>query len=539
MLLLTATTRAATWAVELAPDVDPYEFGAQHQLRLVDSFAPSFHIYEGDLERNRAARDAAVKWAEEQVPQRRYPKRPVVARLEDDPLYGDQWHLQGGEHGVGPIPAGATGRGIIISIVDDGLQHTHPELSANYDARYSGNYNGGPHGAGDPAPNTAGPDSDAHGTAAAGVAVGVAHNGHCGMGVAPEARVAGVRLIAGPATDLQEAQALTRHSEAVHIYSSSWGPEDSAHGIEGPGRLVREALAHNGKGRVYVWAAGNGRALGDSCAFDGYAGNPYVNAIGATDYAGNQAFYSEGCSNLLAVAPSSGASARGIITADLMGAAGYDATECTRSFGGTSSAAPLAAGLFALMLQARPSLGWRDVRHVVASASRYSAHASVANAAGYKHSNEIGFGLLKASALLALAANHTLVPQPQRQCVFATAAAGSIVPGIPFTITPAACNVSFIENAIVRLALHCPRASGGRGSVRITLRAPSGTQSVLAEPRPGDAANEDYPGEGWGFSSLAFWGESPRGDWLLRVQGCGGASEGARMGHIVFAVFGY
>jgi len=40
-------------------------------------------------------------------------------------------------------------------------------------------------------------------------------------------------------------------------------------------------------------------------------------------------------------------------------------TGCTESHSGTSAAAPLAAGLIALMLEARPCLTWRDVQHII------------------------------------------------------------------------------------------------------------------------------------------------------------------------------
>ena len=39
--------------------------------------------------------------------------------------------------------------------------------------------------------------------------------------------------------------------------------------------------------------------------------------------------------------------------------------QCVTSFSGTSCAAPLAAGIFALVLEAEPSLTWRDVQHLV------------------------------------------------------------------------------------------------------------------------------------------------------------------------------
>lgn len=40
-------------------------------------------------------------------------------------------------------------------------------------------------------------------------------------------------------------------------------------------------------------------------------------------------------------------------------------TGCTEGHTGTSAAAPLAAGMIALMLQARPCLTWRDVQHLI------------------------------------------------------------------------------------------------------------------------------------------------------------------------------
>lgn len=41
-------------------------------------------------------------------------------------------------------------------------------------------------------------------------------------------------------------------------------------------------------------------------------------------------------------------------------------TGCTEGHSGTSAAAPLAAGMVALMLQVRPCLSWRDVQHIIA-----------------------------------------------------------------------------------------------------------------------------------------------------------------------------
>lgn len=38
--------------------------------------------------------------------------------------------------------------------------------------------------------------------------------------------------------------------------------------------------------------------------------------------------------------------------------------KCTDHHGGTSAAAPIAAGIFALVLEVRPDLTWRDMQHM-------------------------------------------------------------------------------------------------------------------------------------------------------------------------------
>ena len=43
---------------------------------------------------------------------------------------------------------------------------------------------------------------------------------------------------------------------------------------------------------------------------------------------------------------------------------------CVDSFSGTSCAAPLAAGIFALVLEANPDLTWRDMQHLVVHTAR-------------------------------------------------------------------------------------------------------------------------------------------------------------------------
>jgi subtilisin family serine protease len=536
VLSLLSLVFSSQLALELEAHVDPHEFAQEHGLtfekHLFNAFylftSPSSHHSRNIVEK----RDiAGVKWAEEQIPIKRY-KRGHHKRMIDDPLYDKQWHLRVIESTEGGVQV--SGSGVIIGIVDDGLQHAHPELVDRYVANYSWNFNDG--NSRDPSPRDPG---DGHGTSAAAVAVATRLNGHCGQGVAWGAKVAGIRLIAQPVTGATEAEALSFHAEAIRIYSNSWGPADTGYGIDAPSRVVREALAYFAgvQNRIYVWASGNGRDNTDSCAFDGYAGNPYVNAIGAIDYDGNQAWYSEGCSNLMAVAPSSGSVGMGITTADLMGSAGYDPSECTSNFGGTSSAAPLASGIIALLLEKNPHLSWRDVKHVIALGATqiHPEHESWhTNERGYHHSNVFGFGLLKVPKLLSVLNNYTLLEaaeRPQQKQVFSPTIRPTKVGSNSFLINMTQTNITFIENTILRIALTHPR----RGDLVIRLVSPQGTHSVLADRRNDPYAN--YPSEGWSFSSLHHWGESlADGLWEVQIDD---PQNRVRVQWFMIGIFGY
>jgi subtilisin-like proprotein convertase family protein len=264
----------------------------------------------------------------------------------------------------------------------------------------------------------------------------------------------------------------------------------------------------------------------------------YVNAIGAVDYNGEQSWYSEGCSNLIAVAPSSGLFGKGITTGDLMGSAGYDPTECTDSFGGTSSAAPLATGIIALLLEKNPNLTWRDVKHVIAKGSTQINPQDASwhtNARGYHHSNKYGFGLLKVPLLLSTLKNYTLLSEKEKQ----KQALSSIVhprreDANSFIINMTKTNMSFLEIAIVRIALTHP----SRGDLEIRLISPEGTVNILADRRSGDRYADYPPSDGWTFSSLHFWGESSV-DGLWEIQVDSGSSQKARVQWLMIGLFGF
>jgi len=233
---------------------------------------------------------------------------------------------------------------VLIGIVDDGVTPLHEDLAPNYVATDSFDFNN----------NDPDPSGGSHGTSVAGIANARGNNSLGVSGAAPDAQHAGLRVTAGPSSDVQESEALGYHIQNIDIYNNSWGPSDDGGTLEGPGPLVLGAWAdaaangRGGLGNIWVWAGGNG-GDGDNVNFDGYANNRYIIAVGALTNGGVRSGYSERGAPLLVSAYSSGGS-MGISTT-----AGSSNNAYNTGFGGTSSASPLVAGVIALMLDANPN----------------------------------------------------------------------------------------------------------------------------------------------------------------------------------------
>eukprot|EP01112_Ceratiomyxa_fruticulosa_P009561 TRINITY_DN2502_c0_g2_i1.p1 TRINITY_DN2502_c0_g2~~TRINITY_DN2502_c0_g2_i1.p1 ORF type:complete len:581 (+),score=144.40 TRINITY_DN2502_c0_g2_i1:486-2228(+) len=451
-----------------------------------------------------------VAWFEEQVASKRW-KRAVTPL---DPLYSQQWHLHntnGVDVNVIPVwDRGIAGEGVVIAMVDDGLQRNHPDIAPGYIPSGSYDFN---EGDSDPSPHR----GDDHGTSAGGVAA-ARDNNVCGVGSAFRASLSGIRLIADYTTDAQEASGLTYRGDINHIYSNSWGPNDDGRRLEGPGRLTLAAMKNavtsnrNGKGSLYVWAGGNGRVSGDNCNYDGYANSRFVLTFGAIDYNGKQSYYSESCAALIAVTPSSG-SGRSITTTDLLGQAGSSTTDCNPSFGGTSSSAPLAAGVVALLLSANPQLSYRDVQAVLINSTSKNDPIDndwVANGAGLFVNHKYGYGLVNADKAVQLALNHQLLPE---QIALMGSRTECNLPIYDFQ--PVRSSVTIGENIIVeRAEVVFWARHPNRGDLLVKLISPSGTESILAEVH--SDTNDNY--DGWTFTSLRLWGEQSAGSWSLVVE---------------------
>jgi subtilisin family serine protease len=352
----------------------------------------------------------------------------LVRRMSHKSVFPQQWHL--GETTVDGqlIQAHAhvqnawelsQGEGITIAIIDDGIDTDHEEFQspgkivAPRDVSRRTNT---------PRPGA----KDDHGTACAGVAC--ADGRHGASGVAPQARLMPIRLASALGSQAEADAFYWAAQNGADVISCSWGPPDGEwwepadplHKSKVPlpdsTRLAIEwAVTHGrgNKGCVVLFAAGNGNESVDN---DGYASNPKVIAVAASNDRGTRSAYSDFGKAVWCSFPSSHGEPSltpGIWTTDRSGATGYNPGvtdkgdlqgHYTNDFGGTSSATPGVAGVVALMLSKNPYLRWDKVRDILKeSCDRIDPKQGKYGTTG--HSRWYGYGRVNARRAVELAAS--------------------------------------------------------------------------------------------------------------------------------------
>ncbi|KAL2808350.1 peptidase S8/S53 domain-containing protein [Aspergillus granulosus] len=438
-----------------------------------------------------------------------------------DPIFDAQWHLfntkeVGHDMNVSGIwLEGNTGKGAISAVVDDGLDMYSNDLSPNYFPE--GSYDFNDHTP-EPRPRLR---DDKHGTRCAGE-IAAARNNVCGVGVAYDSRVSGIRILSGLIDDTDEASAINYAYQKNDIYSCSWGPPDDGATMEAPGVLIKRAMVNgvqkgrDGKGSIFVFAAGNGAPSGDNCNFDGYTNSIYSITVGAIDREGKHAAYSESCSAQLVVAYSSG-STDSIHTTDV----GTD--KCYSMHGGTSAAGPLVVGAMALVLSARPELTWRDAQYLMVETA-VPVHEDDGSwqmtKSGQKFSHDWGFGKVDIYSLVQKAKTWEMV-KPQAWYHSPWLRVQHEVPqgdqGLAASWQVSEkmikdANIARLEHVTVTMNVNHTR----RGDLSVELRSPEGVVSHLSTARKYDDAKAGYVD--WTFMSVAHWGESGIGTWTVIVK---------------------
>ncbi|XP_030832613.1 proprotein convertase subtilisin/kexin type 5 isoform X2 [Strongylocentrotus purpuratus] len=478
------------------------------------------------------ADEPEVEWFEQQVLRKRVKRDSTHLHLFTDSLWSDQWYMDGNFTGDSRPTAsmniqqawdmGYTGAGIVITIMDDGLEYTHTDIRNNYDSEASYDFVSRD---ADPIPVYIPMKEDnMHGTRCAGEIVMQPNNSKCGVGIAFGAQIGGIRMLDLMITDEMEGSSLSFNLQHVDIYSASWGPDDGGYTVEGPAEITQTAMrtgvanGRDGKGSIFVWASGNGGADHDDCNADGYANSIYTLVVSSTTENQDRPFYSEHCSASLASTYSSGnKNQKMVVTTDLH-------NQCIGNFSGTSASAPMAAGIISLALQANGNLTWRDVQYlVVITSKRHQLSGEwTTNGAGYEASHWFGFGLMNAAAMVEKAKTWETLPEQLTCSKFADNVDQSSFirrqKNYNSELEVTSCTDPFqggaiqhLEHVQLTLQLNARR----RGDVVVKLTSPSGTTSTLLSQRFKDRSRIGF--KRWTLMSVHFWGESPIGTWRIQI----------------------
>lgn len=475
--------------------------------------------------------------------------------IPTDPLFSQQWHLLN----TGQIPGAVagfdthvtqvwpdyTGLGILVAALDNGFDATHPDLAGNYRADL----------AWDVSLNQAGAnpidDDDNHGTPVGGLINSMANNGIGGVGTAWGAQLVGYRMGLGEGTTNEQVAsyfheaALRVIQNGASVFSNSWGLVGAPFSTQSlQTQLVTSAqsLAEEGRGGLGVitlFAAGNDRGDDINTNYDPTDNIPYAIVVAASQANEQITSYSTPGASVLVTSP--GSDPASIVSTDRQGSSGYNGlpgesgnytNTQTSYFDGTSAATPIAAGVVALILEANPNLGYRDIQEILVYSSERAVFlnqpgveaivndASDWNGGGLLTGDDFGFGNIDALAAVRLAESwqkqstasnlqiiHGAVEQ--RQLSLGAGGMGSV--SANFTSNHR------VEQMTVSLDLNTERLN----EVRVELIAPNGTVSVLINNPPAidpDGEPIDLPSHLlYTLNTVRNWGEMLSGDWTLRI----------------------
>ncbi|MBC8098119.1 MAG: S8 family serine peptidase, partial [Armatimonadetes bacterium] len=502
-----------------------------------------------------------------------YPRELLELPIAD-PDYPNAWHLENSgqdSHGNGgglidqdidvqgawdpndngDDADGVSGAGVVVGVVDDGIQYTNPDLDAHYRADLDYDYSDfDEDGAAVPAAG------DAHGTSVSGVIGAERDNNKCSTGVAYDADIASLRLLGSTSNplvgfDAATAGALSHRIDQIDLYNNSWGYRailSFANEIPLQGQALQLGITsgRGGLGSVYVFSAGNSGFYNVNTNHSPLTSTRHTITVGGSNYNGQAVWYSTRGSGVFVNAPTAGDSntsavKNGIFTTDIMGEFGYndgsdsavnsDDSDCTSNFNGTSASAPITSGVVALILAANPALSWRDVQHILAQTADQNdlgatgRDAWQTNAAGVQHSHAYGFGRVNAGAAIAAAKQWVNLPSETMVAGTVITVAQSIPDLDPVGITTTyavpvdAIPADFVvEHVVVRINLPHVYA----GDIAATLTSPSGVRSELLTSAfigsgfPNGGFTNDFP-----LLSVAQWGETAAdltGTWTLHVR---------------------
>jgi len=341
--------------------------------------------------------------------------------VPDDTYYSKQWHHQNEVYGIASEGAWDINKGsesIKIVILDDGVDLNHEDLNI---IAYKDFTNKGFN------------DMGSHGTACAGIVAARSNNntGVTGVCMNCSLLVAKVMPLSGYNLESMMVNAFNwSYEQSSDIYNNSWGFDENIDIkkyypmlFDTINSIIKNSRA--GKGGIVVFASGNENREFSDKSLEGMKG---IITVGAIDYHGSRAYYSNYGDMLDFVAPSStgylGSDLDAIWTTDITGKPGYndngsayqdtsngreylgddidESGNYTKYFGGTSASAPIVSGLIGLMLSENENLTLNQIYDVLKLTSDKIGSGYDENG----HSDYLGYGKINATKALEYVSNN-------------------------------------------------------------------------------------------------------------------------------------
>jgi len=412
------------------------------------------------------------------------------------------------------------GNPMIVQVVDTGVDADHEDLIENMDMSRS--YNGAV--IGDPSSN------DTHGTMVAGIIAARAFNGKGVRGIVPFANIAGSNwLNTQTISGLEKVWLTGSGANEIAVTNNSWGSYyDTETHYEDIMQQGSNTL-RDGKGRIYVFAAGNDRVLHGNANLQYMLSNRYPIVVAALKHDNTYAEYSTPGANILVSGYSGNyyADSPTIGTTTIMGRSSNSGdinsqttwaedTEENYTFvmNGTSAAAPTVAASITLVLEACHNLTWRDIRYLIAKHAKKIDHTNtswVENNASLWHSIDYGFGLINPQAMISdCLGGYTLLPAEQNKITSQTYNS-LIADDSNSTFTIAMPDSLLIEWVEITIDNNSTQAS----DYQIELTSPQDTTTTLISAS--SYIDGNWMNGGFRFATPAMLDENAQGDWHIKI----------------------
>jgi serine protease len=381
--------------IQLRPDADQAALLRRERLRLVRPLSAAARLVLVESANDSqdglhiAQRLAAADGIAEAQPDLHLVRvRHAISIPPNDPRYTGQWYLK--KIQIEKAWRLSTGdRATKVVVVDDGCDLQHPDLREKLEGGLDLVDMDD-----DPSYQT-GARNNAHGTMCAGLVGAHTDNDEGIAGVCPECTLSCVRLLPG---DDDKAVPVSNDLRAfdyalmsgASVVSNSWGFAET---VPAPAALrsLLELLYDEGRdglGILVVFAAGNENRVIQANEVAAIRG---VLTVGASTNFDEAAPFSNQGASLGVTAPA------GTVTTDISGPEGMGDGDYTTSFGGTSSACPVVAGVAGLVMSARADMTAADVRELLEKTARPAPYAEPDSAG---HDTTYGYGIVNASAAL-------------------------------------------------------------------------------------------------------------------------------------------